>query len=49
MRTLRIDDVEGLPVLDTSCGSREARPDYMALAAREEDLASVRDDPRFPR
>jgi hypothetical protein len=27
----------------------EARPDYGALAGAEDDLASIRDDPRFPR
>ena len=27
----------------------EARPDYVALAREEDDLASIRDDPRFPR
>ena len=27
----------------------EARPDYAALAANEEDFASIEDDPRFPR
>jgi hypothetical protein len=26
----------------------EARPDYAAIAAKEDDLASLRDDPRFP-
>ncbi|MGH3000951.1 MAG: TPR end-of-group domain-containing protein [Gaiellaceae bacterium] len=26
-----------------------ARPDYAAAAAKEEDFASIRDDPRFPR
>ena len=26
----------------------EARPDYAALAAQEDDLASLKDDPRFP-
>jgi hypothetical protein len=27
----------------------EARPDYVALAGEEDDLESLRDDPRFPR
>jgi hypothetical protein len=35
-----------LEELSISC---EARPDYVALAAEEDDLASIRDDPRFPR
>src|SRR5439155_20074244 len=26
----------------------EARPDYATLAAKEDDFASIRDDPRFP-
>jgi len=26
----------------------EARPDYVPLAQKEDDLASIRDDPRFP-
>jgi hypothetical protein len=35
-----------LDLLRIAC---EARPDYAALAAAEDDLASIRDDPRFPR
>ena len=35
-----------LDLLRIAC---EARPDYSALAAAEADLASIRDDPRFPR
>jgi hypothetical protein len=34
-----------LDLLRTAC---DARPDYVPLAAAEEDLASIRDDPRFP-
>ena len=26
----------------------EARPDYKELAAKEDDFASIKDDPRFP-
>jgi hypothetical protein len=29
-------------------GACEERPDYAALAEKEEDFASIRDDPRFP-
>jgi len=35
-----------LDLLRIAC---DARPDYAALAAAEDDLASIRDDPRFPR
>ena len=35
-----------LDLLRSAC---DARPDYAALAAAEDDLASIRDDPRFPR
>lgn len=34
-----------LELLNLAC---EARPDYAAHAAKEDDLASIRDDPRFP-
>ena len=34
-----------LELLRVAC---EARPDYAPLAAKEDDLASIRDDPRFP-
>ncbi len=39
------NDDRALDLLRIAC---EARPDYAALAAAEEDLASIRDDPRFP-
>ncbi len=29
-------------------GACEERPDYAPLAAKEDDFASIRDDPRFP-
>src|SRR5213076_760915 len=35
-----------LEELRTAC---EARPDYAGLAREEDDFASIRDDPRFPR
>jgi len=34
-----------LDLLRVAC---EARPDYAPLAAKEDDLASLKDDPRFP-
>jgi hypothetical protein len=34
-----------LELLNVAC---EARPDYAGAAAKEDDLASLRDDPRFP-
>ena len=42
-RTGKPDDA--LEQLRIAC---EARPDYAALAREEDDLASLRDDPRFP-
>jgi hypothetical protein len=40
------DAARALEELEIAC---EARPDYVALAREEDDLASIRDDPRFPR
>lgn len=34
--------------LELLSGACEERPDYAALAANEEDFASIKDDPRFP-
>ena len=35
--------------LELLSGACEERPDYAALAANEDDFASIKDDPRFPR
>jgi hypothetical protein len=35
--------------LDELRTAAAARPDYVAAAAKEDDFASIRDDPRFPR
>ena len=42
---LRPSDGEMAEELGVAC---EARPDYAALAANEDDFASIKDDPRFP-
>jgi hypothetical protein len=34
--------------LELLSGACEERPDYAALAANEDDFASIKDDPRFP-
>jgi hypothetical protein len=40
------NDDRALEELRIAC---EARPDYVPLAREEDDLASIREDPRFPR
>ena len=65
MKTLRLDEIEGVPVLGTlvwkpvrktlgvtafgiNAYTAAAAERFRAHAATDEDLASIRDDPRFP-